>query len=255
MPLGTNLDERLGLAEFGLRADSVSSAGELPDVSPELSGSIDGLDYRIEVGIESWAEAGLVKGTRWVEANLVLSHTSTANEDILAFRSLTRELSALEHAVGMMDESDPTLSERQRELRQLQGRYRSALSRETRRVQRALSCDRIELITNKDTHRTNHDYSWLREQCGQAAVTPELRVPIGYQIERYEYPTALQWCVKEADCVGECVCYVRRRPIASKALMAPAPEPVAVPELGAAGAPQEGAAGAPQEEGAAGAAQ
>ena len=235
--------DRLGLAQYDLRADAVPAGEPLPSNIPTLSGTVDGFDYRFEdPRIRSWGEAGLPKGHRQLSTTLVISRADTATEEIVAFRGLQAELDAVETQVAGTDDTDPDWNTLQRTRRQLQSQYRSALGREQRRLQRALGCDQIKVVTNRATSRFGGDQARaLKRRCGEAAAEDEVRIPLTYDLQRYEYPVFVKWCVQEADCVGDCTCSRTARSIASSAFLGAAPEPVV---RSAAAAEANGAAGA-----------
>jgi hypothetical protein len=211
--------ERIGLAKLMLRVDTVKVPGPLPDTVPPFTGSIDGVDFKVEkIKIVDWVDAELAKGNRKVQVTVELTQRDTDTEAINSFRKLSAELAQLETELTGMAEDDPERSARQREFNTLNRQHGVGFWKEKQRIQTALPCNKLKLVTNKLT-RSPKEALTMRDQCNLLAKQKENSITLEYEITRYELPVALNWCVKTAECQDDCVCTLNYHPIASSPLM------------------------------------
>ena len=117
-----------------------------------------------------------------------------------------------------MAEDDPERSTRQRELKTLNRQHGVSFCKEKQRIQTALPCNKLKLVTNKLT-RSPKEALTMRDQCNLLVKQKENSVTLEYEITRYELPVALNWCVKTLECQDDCACSLNYHPIASSPLM------------------------------------
>jgi hypothetical protein len=185
--------ERVGLAKLGERVNNVKVAGPLPDAVPPFNRGIDGIDIRIaQIEVVPWGDAMLSKGDKAVRVFVNLAQTKTATSAISEYRSLSQQIARLAATLNAGDDSDPGNGALRQELNQLKRRQGQAERVERQRIQRAIPCDKLKLVTNKATH--SHPKAWtMRDQCAVVATESEGTVRFDFEVSRYEIPVALSW--------------------------------------------------------------